>query len=200
VQHQPVAADLKRIDDIAAALDYVTWRLSQDAGELRTVLDGVEYQTLRDDTVMYRGPCGGCPEAVREVARKIADPLEDAYKAVTHVVQADKTDPQEPTPKAQLVKLMPEMGAIRDRLDNAIRLFGLLADQPEPNQAPIARWTEAGLTISIWPAAPVAAGPALRQCLWGRCGGALVASAKVTAVNSWGRLAKKAGLGHDGGT
>lgn len=184
-----------------ADLQGMTARLSQDGRELRTVLEELEYETLRDGTIMYRAPGGECPEAVREAANKIKDPLTEALQAVNTVVEAfDKEDKADPARKAQLDKLAPEIGAIRDRLQGAVRLFALMAEQPEPKQAPIARWVERRTNDFHLAAAPVAAGPTLKQCLWNRCGGALVTSATLTAVNSWGRFATKAGLERDDGT
>lgn len=182
-------------------LQTIMRRLSQDSRDLRAVLDGLDYQSLWDGTVIYRAPGGECPEAVRTAANKLNDPLGEAFQTVKTVVQAfDKEDKSDPARKAQIDKLAPEIGASRDRLENAIRLFSLLAEQPEPHQAPIARWVERRSDDFHLAAAPVAAGPMLKQALWSRCGGALLTSATLTAVDSWRRFATKAGLDRTDGT
>jgi ATP-dependent DNA helicase DinG len=185
----------------AADLQHITQQLSQDARELRTVLGALDYQRCYDETVLYRAPGGDCPEAVREAALKVKEPLAEATQSVAGVVKAiDDADITEPTRKAQLDQLAPQIGAIKDRLMNAVRLFELIGEQPEAHQAPIARWFEHRSQDYHLAAAPVAAGPMLKRCLWDRCAGALVTSATLTALNRWGRFRTKAGLERDDGT
>ena len=90
------------------------------------------------------------------------------------------------------------MGMMLQRADALWDAVTWLAAEEKEGELPVARWISRASFGEDWDirisASPIAVADQLRQQLWWRCYGAVVTSATLTALNSFGNLAWETGL------
>ena len=109
-------------------------------------------------------------------------------------------------PEAKAGQWFPVVWAMAKRAETALNLWQSFAHRDEPETAPTARWLSiessnrpnrqpeaksADITLS---SAPVLAARNLQESLWGRCAGAVLTSATLTALGSFDMFRLRAGL------
>ncbi len=90
-----------------------------------------------------------------------------------------------------------ELGQYQNRLDNLYQVWSLMAEPLSKTGAPLARWLqlsderESDITVHV---SPIEIGWHLDKTLWSRCVGAVLLSATMRALNSFGYFCHQAGI------
>ncbi|MGQ7247021.1 ATP-dependent DNA helicase DinG [Halomonas sp. V046] len=155
-----------------------------------------------EDSGQHRFEMGRVPDALREQAEGLVIPfaeLSRSLESMTDILR-ESLDPEKATglPREQAEAWLPLLALLHGRALEAHALWQAFAELDAANEPPRARWLilerfqgEAELSFS---ASPVSAAHTLAKSLWGRCFGAVVTSATLTALGRFERLQERAGL------
>ncbi|WP_447957845.1 ATP-dependent DNA helicase DinG [Vreelandella sp. EE7] len=150
----------------------------------------------------FRFEKGELPAALKEQAGQLltlfatlARNLESISDILRETLDPDKQTGLE---REQAESWLPLMALLHGRSLEAHALWQSMSEQDAPNAPPSARW----ITLSQptgepeieFSASPVSAAHTLAKHLWGRCHGAVVTSATLTALGRFDRLQERAGL------
>ncbi|WNL40798.1 ATP-dependent DNA helicase DinG [Halomonas sp. PAMB 3264] len=159
---------------------------------------------LTDDESLhqFRFEKGQLPEALREQASQLVTQFATLSRALESIsdILRETLDPDKQTglEREQAESWLPLVALLHGRSLDAHALWQSMSEQDPPNAAPSARWvtlSRAGGEPEIeFSASPVSAAHTLAKHLWGRCHGAVVTSATLTALGRFERLQERAGL------
>ena len=145
---------------------------------------------------------GQVPEALREQAQQLLvmfATLSRSLESISDILR-ESLDPDKQTglDRDQAEAWLPLMALLHGRALDAHALWQAFSEQDAPNAPPSARWITlsrvAGEPEIGFSASPVSAAHTLAKHLWGRCHGAVVTSATLTALGRFERLQERAGL------
>ncbi|MFI0471107.1 ATP-dependent DNA helicase DinG [Halomonas sp. HMF6819] len=159
---------------------------------------------LKDDESLhqFRFEKGQLPEALREQASQLVTQFATLSRALESIsdILRETLDPDKQTglEREQAESWLPLVALLHGRSLDAHALWQSMSEQDPPGAVPSARWvtlSRAGSEPEIeFSASPVSAAHTLAKHLWGRCHGAVVTSATLTALGRFERLQERAGL------
>ncbi|MFG6178190.1 ATP-dependent DNA helicase DinG [Halomonas sp. THAF12] len=155
-----------------------------------------------EDGAQHRFEMGRVPDALREQADGLVTLFAELSRTLesTADILRESLDPDKSTglPKEQAEPWLPLVALLHGRALEAHALWQAFAETDPEGEPPRARWLtlerfggDPELTFS---ASPVSAAHTLAKSLWGRCFGAVVTSATLTALGRFERLQERAGL------
>ncbi len=161
-------------------------------------------QGLADEEASHqqRFEKGEVPEALREQARQLLvmfATLSRSLESIADILR-ESLDPDKQTglDRDQAEAWLPLVALLHGRALEAHALWQAFSEQDPPNAPPCARWITlsrvAGEPEIEFSASPVSAAHTLAKHLWGRCHGAVVTSATLTALGRFERIQERAGL------
>ncbi|MGY2462005.1 ATP-dependent DNA helicase DinG [Vreelandella sulfidaeris] len=145
---------------------------------------------------------GQVPDALREQAQQLLvmfASLSRCLESISDILR-ESLDPDKQTglDREQAEAWLPLVALLHGRALEAHALWQAFSEQDMANEAPSARWITlsrvAGEPEVEFSASPVSAAHTLAKHLWGRCHGAVVTSATLTALGRFERLQERAGL------
>ncbi|HCL22373.1 MAG TPA: ATP-dependent DNA helicase DinG, partial [Halomonas sp.] len=145
---------------------------------------------------------GQVPEALREQAQQLLvmfATLSRSLESISDILR-ESLDPDKQTglDRDQAETWLPLIALLHGRALEAHALWQAFSEQDAANAPPSARWITlsrvAGEPEIEFSASPVSAAHTLAKHLWGRCHGAVVTSATLTALGRFERLQERAGL------
>lgn len=145
---------------------------------------------------------GQVPDALREQAQQLLvmfASLSRCLESISDILR-ESLDPDKQTglDREQAEAWLPLVALLHGRSLEAHALWQAFSEQDVANEAPSARWITlsrvAGEPEVEFSASPVSAAHTLAKHLWGRCHGAVVTSATLTALGRFERLQERAGL------
>lgn len=159
----------------------------------------------RHDMPRYRFEQGRIPDELREVALALSAPfaaLSRTLEGISDILrEALDPDKQNGLPREQAEEWLPLVALLHGRAQDAHGLWVAFASIDDVTSAPPqARWIQLeGLNNGadgevVYAASPVSAAETLARHLWGRCFGAVLTSATLTALGRFERLQERAGL------
>lgn len=161
---------------------------------------GAEHERPR-----YRFANGQIPDGMRAIAQALVVPfagLARALESITDILR-ETLDPDKSTglEREQAEEWLPLIALLHGRALDAHGLWTAFAAVDDiTNAPPQARWLQAlpsfngGEPELVYAASPVSAAETLARHLWGRCFGAVLTSATLTALGRFERLQERAGL------
>ena len=167
--------------------------------QLVTQIKRVPFEAPRGEAQekRYRAPYGRMPQGMTHIAAELTVPLARIAKALFDAISAAEAKSEDKNYAGIATRRwLTRAGILADAMRRHADLFEHVIDKPDQADAtPNARWIvhtpDAGHTIYV---APITAAPFLARELWDVCSGAVITSATLTALNSWGRFQAKAGL------
>ena len=155
-----------------------------------------------EDNLHHRLAMGVVPDALREHADALVTVFAELCRSLESMadILRESLDPEKSTglPREQAEAWLPLMALLHGRALEAHVLWQAFAERDPQDAPPRARWLtlerfqgEPELSFS---ASPVSAAQTLAKSLWGRCFGAVVTSATLTALGRFERLQERAGL------
>ncbi|WP_404463201.1 ATP-dependent DNA helicase DinG [Vreelandella aquamarina] len=145
---------------------------------------------------------GQVPEALRDQAQQLLvmfATLSRSLESISDILR-ESLDPDKQTglDREQAEAWLPLIALLHGRALDAHALWQAFSEQDAANAPPSARWITlsrvAGEPEIEFSASPVSAAHTLAKHLWGRCHGAVVTSATLTALGRFERLQERAGL------
>jgi len=145
---------------------------------------------------------GQVPDALREQAQQLLvmfATLSRSLESISDILR-ESLDPDKQTglDRDQAETWLPLIALLHGRALEAHALWQAFSEQDAANAPPSARWITlsrvAGEPEIEFSASPVSAAHTLAKHLWGRCHGAVVTSATLTALGRFERLQERAGL------
>ncbi|CAH1044254.1 ATP-dependent DNA helicase DinG [Halomonas sp. TD01] len=145
---------------------------------------------------------GQVPEALREQAKQLLvmfATLSRSLESISDILR-ESLDPDKQTglDRDQADTWLPLIALLHGRSLDAHALWQAFSEQDAANAPPSARWITlsrvAGEPEIEFSASPVSAAHTLAKHLWGRCHGAVVTSATLTALGRFERIQERAGL------
>ncbi|WP_172116398.1 ATP-dependent DNA helicase DinG [Halomonas hibernica] len=145
---------------------------------------------------------GQVPDALREQAQQLLvmfATLSRCLESISEILR-ESLDPDKQTglDREQAESWLPLVALLHGRALEAHALWQAFSEQDAPNVPPSARWLTlsrvAGEPEIEFSASPVSAAHTLARHLWGRCHGAVVTSATLTALGRFERIQERAGL------
>ncbi|MGO2149077.1 ATP-dependent DNA helicase DinG [Halomonas sp.] len=145
---------------------------------------------------------GQVPDALREQAQQLLvmfATLSRCLESISEILR-ESLDPDKQTglDREQAESWLPLVALLHGRALEAHALWQAFSEQDAPNAPPSARWLTlsrvAGEPEIEFSASPVSAAHTLAKHLWGRCHGAVVTSATLTALGRFERIQERAGL------
>ncbi|WP_083026350.1 ATP-dependent DNA helicase DinG [Vreelandella lionensis] len=145
---------------------------------------------------------GQVPDALREQAQQLLvmfATLSRSLESISDILR-ESLDPDKQTglDRDQAETWLPLIALLHGRALEAHALWQAFSEQDDANAPPSARWITlsrvAGEPEIEFSASPVSAAHTLAKHLWGRCHGAVVTSATLTALGRFERLQERAGL------
>ncbi|MBY5930520.1 MULTISPECIES: ATP-dependent DNA helicase DinG [Halomonas] len=155
-----------------------------------------------EDGAQHRFEMGRVPEALRAQAEGLVVPFAELCRhleSMTDILR-ESLDPEKSTGLAreQAEAWLPLLALLHGRALEAHALWQAFAEMDPADAPPRARWLTLerfqGEPELIFSASPVSAAHTLARSLWGRCHGAVVTSATLTALGRFERLQERAGL------
>lgn len=145
---------------------------------------------------------GQVPDALREQAQQLLvmfASLSRCLESISDILRESlDPDKQAGLDREQAEAWLPLVALLHGRALEAHALWQAFSEQDTSNEAPNARWISlsrvAGEPEVEFSASPVSAAHTLAKHLWGRCHGAVVTSATLTALGRFERLQERAGL------
>ncbi|WP_136248515.1 ATP-dependent DNA helicase DinG [Halomonas borealis] len=155
-----------------------------------------------EEGAQHRFEMGRVPAAMREQADGLVTLFAELSRTLESMadILRESLDPEKSTglPKEQAEPWLPLVALLHGRALEAHALWQAFAETDPEGEPPRARWLtlerfggDPELTFS---ASPVSAAHTLAKSLWGRCFGAVVTSATLTALGRFERLQERAGL------
>ncbi|RUR31610.1 ATP-dependent DNA helicase DinG [Vreelandella nanhaiensis] len=155
-----------------------------------------------ESTLQSRFEKGQVPDALCEQAQQLLvmfATLSRCLESISEILR-ESLDPDKQTglDREQAETWLPLVALLHGRALEAHALWQAFSEQDAANNPPSARW----LTLSRvggepeieFSASPVSAAHTLAKHLWGRCYGAVVTSATLTALGRFERIQERAGL------
>lgn len=145
---------------------------------------------------------GQIPDALREQAQQLLvmfASLSRCLESISDILR-ESLDPDKQTglDREQAETWLPLVALLHGRALEAHALWQAFSEQDAANEAPSARWITLSRVVGEpeieFSASPVSAAHTLAKHLWGRCHGAVVTSATLTALGRFERLQERAGL------
>ncbi|MCP1326263.1 ATP-dependent DNA helicase DinG [Halomonas sp. 707D4] len=155
-----------------------------------------------ENSHQFRFEKGQIPEALGEQAGQLVTlfaTLSRTLESIADILR-ETLDPDKQTglEREQAESWLPLVALLHGRSLEAHALWLSMSEQDAPNAPPCARWITlsqvAGEPEIEFSASPVSAAHTLAKHLWGRCHGAVVTSATLTALGRFERLQERAGL------
>lgn len=155
-----------------------------------------------ENTLQSRFEKGQVPDALRDQAQQLLvmfATLSRCLESISDILR-ESLDPDKQTglDREQAESWLPLVALLHGRALEAHALWQAFSEQDPPNAPPSARWVTlsrvAGEPEIEFSASPVSAAHTLAKHLWGRCHGAVVTSATLTALGRFERLQERAGL------
>ena len=155
-----------------------------------------------ENTLQSRFEKGQVPDALREQAQQLLvmfATLSRCLESISEILR-ESLDPDKQTglDREQAESWLPLVALLHGRALEAHALWQAFSEQDAPNAPPSARWLTlsrvAGEPEIEFSASPVSAAHTLAKHLWGRCHGAVVTSATLTALGRFERIQERAGL------
>ncbi|GAB2718430.1 ATP-dependent DNA helicase DinG [Halomonas garicola] len=155
-----------------------------------------------ETTYQQRFAKGAVPEALREQAGQLLIMFAELSRSLESIsdILRESLDPDKQTglEREQAEAWLPLVALLHGRALEAHALWQAFAAEDPPGAPPQARWltlSRAGDEAEIeFSASPVSAAHTLAKNLWGRCHGAVVTSATLTALGRFERIQERAGL------
>ncbi|MFM9271006.1 ATP-dependent DNA helicase DinG [Halomonas elongata] len=155
-----------------------------------------------EEGAQHRFEMGRVPDALRETSGALVTIFAELSRTLESMsdILRESLDPEKSTglPREQAEPWLPLVALLHGRALEAHALWLAFAESDSADEPPRARWLilerfggEPELTFS---ASPVSAAHTLARSLWGRCHGAVVTSATLTALGRFERLQERAGL------
>ncbi|MBB3231646.1 ATP-dependent DNA helicase DinG [Halomonas stenophila] len=155
-----------------------------------------------EEGAQHRFEMGRVPGALCEQADGLVTLFAELSRTLESMsdILRESLDPEKSTglPREQAEPWLPLVALLHGRALEAHALWQAFAEPDPEGEPPRARWLtlerfggEAELSFS---ASPVSAAHTLARSLWGRCFGAVVTSATLTALGRFERLQERAGL------
>ncbi|MGY4879504.1 ATP-dependent DNA helicase DinG [Vreelandella aquamarina] len=194
-----VARLLATLPDTLQALEPLLGDVFQTGYQLAERPNG-----LHDDEAFkqLRFEGGKAPEALREQATQLVTvfaTLSRSLESISDILR-ESLDPDKQTglEREQAEAWLPLVALVHGRADDAHALWTAMGAVDPANAPPSARWITLnrvnGEPDIEFSASPVSAAHTLAKHLWGRCHGAVVTSATLTALGRFERLQERAGL------
>jgi ATP-dependent DNA helicase DinG len=159
---------------------------------------------LADEEATYqqRFEKGDVPQALREQARQLLVMFAELSRSLESIsdILRESLDPDKQTGLAreQAEAWLPLLALLHGRALEAHALWQAFSAEDPPGEPPQARWVTlsraSGDAEIEFSASPVSAAHTLAKNLWGRCHGAVVTSATLTALGRFERIQERAGL------
>lgn len=155
-----------------------------------------------ENTLQSRFEKGQVPDALREQAQQLLvmfATLSRCLESISEILR-ESLDPDKQTglDREQAESWLPLVALLHGRALEAHALWQAFSEKDAPNAPPSARWLTlsrvAGEPEIEFSASPVSAAHTLAKHLWGRCHGAVVTSATLTALGRFERIQERAGL------
>lgn len=158
-----------------------------------------------NERARHRFAHGHVPDGLRAVAQALVVPfagLARALESMTEILR-ETLDPDKTTglEREQAEEWLPLIALLHGRALEAHGLWTAFAAVDDTSNAPPqARWLQqqpgfnGGEPEIVYAASPVSAAETLARHLWGRCFGAVLTSATLTALGRFERLQERAGL------
>lgn len=155
-----------------------------------------------ENTLQSRFEKGQVPDALREQAQQLLvmfATLSRCLESISEILR-ESFDPDKQTglDREQAESWLPLVALLHGRALEAHALWQAFSEKDAPNAPPSARWLTlsrvAGEPEIEFSASPVSAAHTLAKHLWGRCHGAVVTSATLTALGRFERIQERAGL------
>lgn len=155
-----------------------------------------------ENTLQSRFEKGQVPDALRDQAQQLLvmfATLSRCLESISDILR-ESLDPDKQTglDREQAESWLPLVALLHGRALEAHALWQAFSEQDPPHAPPSARWVTlsrvAGEPEIEFSASPVSAAHTLAKHLWGRCHGAVVTSATLTALGRFERLQERAGL------
>ncbi|MDN6296762.1 MAG: ATP-dependent DNA helicase DinG [Halomonas sp.] len=145
---------------------------------------------------------GDVPRALREQAGQLLVMFAELSRSLESIsdILRESLDPDKQTglDREQAEAWLPLLALLHGRALEAHALWQAFSADDPPGEPPQARWltlSRAGGDAEIeFSASPVSAAHTLAKNLWGRCHGAVVTSATLTALGRFERIQERAGL------
>lgn len=155
-----------------------------------------------EEGAQHRFEMGRVPDALRETSGALVTIFAELSRTLESMsdILRESLDPEKSTglPREQAEPWLPLVALLHGRALEAHALWLAFAESDSADEPPRARWLtlerfggEPELTFA---ASPVSAAHTLAKSLWGRCHGAVVTSATLTALGRFERLQERAGL------
>ncbi len=169
--------------------------------DFRHLVEGLPYGQPVNGQATYRAPLGVVPQSVRKQAEHIQKISLGLYRFAMQVREklTENLESQAVAP-AVAENVLPELGVLISRAEQACRLWTLMSDEDDRRQPPKARWVIRTDKDYLVEASPITAAETLRRKLWSVCAGAIVTSATLRSVGTFDRIRAKMGLRKDDGT
>ncbi len=155
-----------------------------------------------ESTLQSRFEKGQIPDALHEQAEQLVvmfATLSRSLESINDILR-ESLDPDKQTglEREQAEAWLPLVALLHGRALEAHALWQAFSERDAANAPPSARWITlsrvAGEPELEFSASPVSAAHTLAKHLWGRCHGAVVTSATLTALGRFERLQERAGL------
>ena len=194
-----VARLLATLPDTLQALEPLLGDVFQTGYQLAERPNGLhDDETFKQ--VRFEG--GKAPDGLREQATQLVTifaTLARTLESISDILR-ESLDPDKQTGLAreQAEAWLPLVALVHGRADDAHALWTAFSTEDPPKAPPSARWISLnrvnGEPDIEFSASPVSAAETLAKNLWGRCHGAVVTSATLTALGRFERLQERAGL------
>lgn len=190
---------------IPEALDAIEPRLVEMLGFLGSYQAALDESQSDNGTQRHRFEMGRVPDDLRDMATNLVGAFATLCKALDGILDIlrESLDPEKSTGLAreQAEQWLPLIALLHGRALDAHALWQAFSERDQvADQPPQARWIEyqparegSGDEIVV-AASPVSAAHTLAHHLWGRCFGAVLTSATLTALGGFERLQERAGL------
>lgn len=160
---------------------------------------------FRNDMPRHRFEQGRIPDELRSLAAALCAPFAGLCRTLEGIAdilrEALDPDKQNGLPREQAEEWLPLVALLHGRALEAHGLWMAFAAVDDVTSAPPqARWIQLEPTSNgaegelVYAASPVSAAETLARHLWGRCFGAVLTSATLTALGRFERLQERAGL------
>lgn len=193
----------KDIETISTVTRELKTRLTEAEKAIqRSMPAASDQQKSRTEHNLWRFEHGQTPTEFREMAHGIAVDAARLVNASDRVGEAVKKAMEGET---QLVanaigKTLQDINAANERVSEMCDVWNTWCDPDSDGRIPIARWVvekDGEITIAV---SRITAADRLKSTLWDRAFAAIVTSATITALNSFQRFRRSAGLRTDDGT
>jgi ATP-dependent DNA helicase DinG len=141
---------------------------------------------------------GVLPEWLENEAKELKKAAKKARQAIGKISDLISEKTKEGQLASRIAQpALAELGSYEQRLDNLYQVWSLMAEQQVKHGAPLARWLEISTDREddiVVHVSPIEVGWYLEHTIWSRCVGAVLVSATMRALNSFGYFCHQAGI------